>query len=56
MSVPIDKIHFGKSGGLVPVIVQDEKTKQVYGTQFHPEKSGIAGERILKNFVAMCRN
>ncbi len=22
-----------------------------YGTQFHPEKSGIAGEQILKNFL-----
>lgn len=32
------------------------ETKQIYGTQFHPEKSGIAGERILKNFVAICRN
>ncbi len=22
-----------------------------YGTQFHPEKSGVAGEQILKNFL-----
>ena len=22
-----------------------------FGTQFHPEKSGLAGERILKSFV-----
>ena len=22
-----------------------------YGTQFHPEKSGVAGEKILKNFL-----
>ena len=25
-----------------------------YGTQFHPEKSGDAGERILANFVSLC--
>lgn len=24
-----------------------------YGTQFHPEKSGVTGERILKNFLKL---
>lgn len=24
-----------------------------YGTQFHPEKSGVAGEQILKNFLSI---
>lgn len=24
-----------------------------YGTQFHPEKSGVEGERILKNFLEL---
>jgi glutamine amidotransferase len=28
---------------------------QVYGTQFHPEKSGAEGLRILSNFVRMAR-
>lgn len=26
----------------------------IYGTQFHPEKSGRAGLRILKNFAQIC--
>ena len=27
----------------------------IYATQFHPEKSGDVGLRILENFVAICR-
>ena len=26
-------------------------TRNFYATQFHPEKSGIIGEQILKNFL-----
>jgi imidazole glycerol-phosphate synthase subunit HisH len=26
----------------------------VMGTQFHPEKSGATGLKILRNFVEMC--
>jgi imidazole glycerol-phosphate synthase subunit HisH len=29
------------------------KYEQFYGTQFHPEKSGDVGERILRNFLAI---
>ncbi|HIM82751.1 MAG TPA: imidazole glycerol phosphate synthase subunit HisH [Nitrososphaerales archaeon] len=28
----------------------------IFGTQFHPEKSGKAGARILENFVSVCGN
>jgi glutamine amidotransferase len=24
-----------------------------YGVQFHPEKSGLAGEQVLKNFIGI---
>jgi glutamine amidotransferase len=30
------------------------ETSRVFGVQFHPEKSGEAGIRMLKNFVALC--
>ena len=29
------------------------KYENFYGTQFHPEKSGDVGEKILKNFLAL---
>lgn len=27
------------------------EAKNIFGTQFHPEKSGMAGQKILKNFI-----
>ena len=36
-----------------PSIVADE-AGTVFGTQFHPEKSGETGLRILRNFVDIC--
>lgn len=35
-----------------PAVVAE---RNLAGTQFHPEKSSTAGERILRNFIAMCR-
>lgn len=34
-------------GRMVPAVVS---SGNVYGTQFHPEKSGREGMKILKNF------
>ncbi|PSQ27546.1 imidazole glycerol phosphate synthase subunit HisH, partial [Halobacteriales archaeon QS_9_67_15] len=34
-------------------IVANERGN-VFGTQFHPEKSGETGLRILRNFVDVC--
>lgn len=36
-------------GGKVPAVVSDGRT--VFGAQFHPEKSGETGLKMLKNFV-----
>ena len=29
------------------------KKDNFYGVQFHPEKSSVAGEKILKNFIEL---
>jgi glutamine amidotransferase len=36
----------------VPAVIGRET---VFGTQFHPEKSGQVGETILRNFAALCK-
>ncbi|RLG37964.1 MAG: imidazole glycerol phosphate synthase subunit HisH [Candidatus Alkanophagales archaeon] len=40
-------------GGTVVAVIQE---KNVYATQFHPEKSGRKGLRVLENFVRVCRS
>ncbi|GMA58474.1 imidazole glycerol phosphate synthase subunit HisH [Alicyclobacillus sacchari] len=46
-----DVIAAASYGGVqVPAVVGREL---IYGTQFHPEKSGEVGETILRNFVRM---
>jgi glutamine amidotransferase len=36
-----------------PAVIAD-RAGNVFGTQFHPEKSGKTGLRILRNFVELC--
>jgi len=40
-------------GGRFASVVANE-AGNVFGTQFHPEKSGETGLRILRNFVSLC--
>jgi GMP synthase (glutamine-hydrolysing) len=30
------------------------KSRPIFGTQFHPEKSGIHGDKIIENFLNIC--
>ncbi len=39
------------AGVVVPAVVGQN---MVFGTQFHPEKSGEVGGKILRNFVSIC--
>lgn len=45
-----DTIATTEHGGLFSAAL---KYEQFYGTQFHPEKSGDVGERILSNFLKL---
>ena len=38
-------------GAKIPVVVEKNN---LFGTQFHPEKSGINGAKIIKNFLKVC--
>ena len=45
------KIAYTEYGFEMPAAVQE---KNIYGTQFHPEKSGPQGLKILENFAKIC--
>ena len=45
------KIAYTEYGFDLPASVQKEN---IYGTQFHPEKSGKTGLKILENFARIC--
>ncbi len=46
------KIAFTDYGFDLPASVQKAN---IYGTQFHPEKSGQIGLKVLKNFAQICK-
>jgi glutamine amidotransferase len=46
------EIAFTDYGFEMPAAVQK---KNIYGTQFHPEKSGPAGLAVLENFADLCK-
>ena len=47
-----DVIATCEYGGTITAAVQ---RGNVYATQFHPEKSGLVGIKIIENFVDICR-
>ena len=49
-----DLVAWAEYGGPVPALVWDGA--YCYGAQFHPEKSGETGLRILQKFADHCRN
>ena len=38
-------------GAKFPVVIEKGN---IFGTQFHPEKSGVIGEKIIRNFIGVC--
>jgi glutamine amidotransferase len=38
-------------GTVFPVVIEKGN---VFGTQFHPEKSGVIGEKIIRTFIGVC--
>ncbi len=51
---PTDKsivVATSQYGGTLSAAMEQEN---VFGTQFHPEKSGDVGSRIIRNYIEMC--
>lgn len=54
ISLPDDFLLLAKSESCDNEAMK-HKNKIIYGIQFHPEKSGDNGEKIMKNFLKMCK-
>jgi imidazole glycerol-phosphate synthase subunit HisH len=51
---PTDKsivVATSQYGGTLSAAMEQEN---VFGTQFHPEKSGVVGSQIIRNYIEMC--
>jgi glutamine amidotransferase len=68
INIPKNKFYFAHSYCVKPLYeenilahtIYDKKIpvvinyKNIYGVQFHPEKSFLQGQKILKNFIDLC--
>lgn len=55
ITLPNNFILLAKSRGY-GVEAMKHREKSVYGVQFHPEASGESGEKIIKNFLKLCKS
>ena len=51
--VPINEFTIAKTNNGIEFSASIQKNNY-YGVQFHPEKSGQAGIKLLKNFIELC--
>ena len=51
--VPVNEFTIAKSENGIEFSASIQKNN-FYGVQFHPEKSGKAGIKLLKNFIELC--
>jgi len=53
ITLPAQFLHLAKSESYA-VEAMKHRDKDLYGVQFHPEASGQAGQRIMRNFLRLC--
>jgi len=54
ITLPAQFLHLAKSESYA-VEAMKHRDKDLYGVQFHPEASGEAGQRIMRNFLRLCK-